>query len=140
MVERPYDFDPADYAELPESEWPSIEVAYWSIDIEEVLLHDGHIEANPKLRLEPNPPHRPDNPLPEMNARYLFTLGRNPDSLSYGITADWMILPLDGGRIRNLDGNVPFYGGDADEDSLVEAIREAVLDYEYLPPGKWPGR
>ena len=140
VVERPYDLDPADYAELPESEWPSIEVAYWSIDIEEVLLHDGHIEANPKLRLEPNPPHRPDNPLPEMNARYLFTLGRNPDSLSYGITADWMILPLDGGRIRNLDGNVPFYGGDADEDSLVEAIREAVLDYEYLPPGKWPGR
>ena len=140
VVERPYDFDPADYAELPDSEWPSIEVAYWTIGIEEVLLDDGNIEANPKLRMEPNPPHRTDNPLPELTARYLFTLGRNPDSLSYGITADWMILSLDGGRIRNLDGTVPFYGGDADEDSLVEAIREAVLDYEYLPPGKWPGR
>ena len=140
VVERPYDFDPADYAELPDSEWPSIEAAYWTIGIEEVLLDDGNIEANPKLRMEPNPPHRTDKPLPELTARYLFTMGRNPDSLSYGISADWMILPLDGGRIRNLDGNVPFYGGDADEDSLVEAMREAVLDYEYLPPGKWPGR
>ena len=140
VVERPYDFDPADYAELPESEWPSIEVAYWTIDIEEVLLDDGNIEANPKLRMEPNPTHRTDNPLPELNARYLFTLGRNPDSKSYGISADWMILPLDGGRIRNLDGNVPLYGRDADEDSLVEAIREAVLNYEYLPPGRWPSR
>ncbi len=35
-VERPYDFDPVDYGELPESEWPSIQVAYWTIGIEEV--------------------------------------------------------------------------------------------------------
>ena len=87
--------------------------------------------------MEPNPLGRS---LPELSARYLFTLGRNPDSKSYGISADWMILPLDGGRIRNLDGNVPFYGRNADEDSLVEAIREAVLDHEYLPPGQWPSR
>ena len=70
-------------------------------------MNDGNIEANPKLRMEPNPPHRTDKPHPELNGRYLFTLGRNPDSLSYGITADWMILDLSEAAIKDIDGKVP---------------------------------
>ena len=140
VVERPYDFNSADFAGLPESQWPSIEVAYWTIDIEQVLLDDGNIEANPMLRMEPNPPHRPDKPLPQLNGRYLFTLGRNPDSLSYGISADWMILSLDGGDIRDLAGTAPGYVGVTGELSLVEGIRKAVPNHDFLPAGEWPSR
>ena len=138
VVERPYDFNPADFAGVPESEWPSIEVAYWTIEIEQVLLYDGNIEDNPILRMEPNPPYRTDKPLPQLNGRYLFTLGRNPDSLSYGISADWMILSLDGGGIHDLAGTAPGYVGVTGELSLVEGIRNAVPSYDFLPVGEWP--
>ena len=67
VVERPYNSNPADFAELPESQWPSTEVAYWTIEIEQMLLDDGNIEAKPKVRMEPNPPHRTDKPLPQLN-------------------------------------------------------------------------
>lgn len=140
VVERPYDFNPAEYAGVPESEWPSIEVAYWTIDVEQVLLDDGNIEANPKLRMEPNPPHRSDKPLPQLNGRYLFTLGRNPDSLSYGISADWMVLSLDGKDILDLAGNEPGYVGVTDELSLVEDIQKAVPNHDFLPVGEWPDK
>ena len=123
---------------LPESEWPSIEVAYWTIDIEEVLLDDGNIETNPLLRMEPNPPHRTDKPLPQLNGRYLFTLGRNPDSLSYGISADWMILSLDGDDILDLAGTAPGYVGVTDETSLVAGVRTAAANHDFLPVGEWP--
>jgi hypothetical protein len=139
-VERPYNFDPAVFAEIPESDWPSIDVAYWTINIEEVLLNDGNIEANPKLRMEPNPPHRPDKPHPELNGRYLFTLGQNPDSLSYGITADWMILNLSEAAIKDIDGNAPGFIDGALEAALLNKIRVAAESHEYLPPGEWPSR
>lgn len=140
VVERPYNFNPAEYEGVPESEWPSIEVAYWTIDVEQVLLDDGNIEANPKLRMEPNPPHRGDKPLPRLNERYLFSLGRNPDSLSYGISADWMVLSLDGDDILDLAGNEPGYVGVTDELSLVEGIRKAVPNHDFLPVGEWPDK
>ena len=140
VVERPYNFDPAVFAGIPESDWPSIEVAYWNINIEEVLLNDDNIEANPKLRMEPNPLHRPDKPHPELNGRYLFTLGRNPDSLSYGITADWMILDLTEAAIKDIDGKTPAFIDGAQEAALVNRIREAAGNHDYLPPGQWPSR
>ena len=140
VVERPYDFNPADFAGLPESEWPSIEVAYWTIEIEQVLLDDGNIEGNPMLRMEPNPPHRTDKPLPQLNERYLFSLGRNPDSLSYGISADWMILSLDGDGIHDLAGTEPGFFGVTNELSLVKSIQNSVPNYDFLPVGEWPDR
>ena len=140
VVERPYNFDPAVFAGIPESDWPSIEVAYWTISIEEVLLNDGNIEANPKLRMEPDPPHRTDKPHPELNGRYLFTLGRNPDSLSYGITADWMILDLSETAIKDIDGKAPAFIDGAQEAALVEKIKAAAENHKYLPPSEWPSR
>lgn len=140
VVKRPYDFNPADFAGLPESQWPSIEVAYWTIDIEQVLLDDDNIEINPLLRMEPNPPHRTDKPLPQLNGRYLFSLGRNPDSLSYGISADWMILSFDGDNIRDLVGTEPGYAGVTNELSLVKSIQNAVPNHNFLPVGEWPDR
>ncbi len=140
VIERPYNFNPADFAELPESQWPSIEVAYWTIEIEQMLLDDGNIEANPKVRMEPNPPHRTDKPLPQLNGRYLFTLGRNTDSQSYGISADWMILNLGGDEIKDIGGTAPGFADGVREAALVEDIKEAARNHEYLPPGQWPDR
>ena len=140
VVERPYNFDPTIFAMIPESDWPSIEVAYWTITIEQVLLNDGNIEANSRLRMEPDPSHRPDKPHPELNGRYLFTLGRNPDSLSYGITADWMILNLSEAAIKDIDGNTPGFIDGAQEAELLKKIRVAAEKHEYLPPSEWPSR
>ena len=140
VIERPYNFDPAVFAGVPESDWPSIVVAYWTINIEQVLLNDGNIVANPKLRMEPNPPHRTDQPHPELSGRYLFALGRNPDSMSYGITADWMILNLSEALIKDIDGKAPAFIEGAQEATLVKKIKVAAGNHEYLPPSEWPSR
>ena len=115
-------------------------MAYWTIEIEQMLLDDGNIEANPKVRMEPNPPHRTDKPLPQLNGRYLFTLGRNTDSQSYGISADWMILNLGGDEIKDIGGTAPGFADGVREAALVEDIKEAARNHEYLPPGQWPDR
>ncbi len=117
-----------------------LEVAYYDIAIEEALLDDGNVRAHPRLRLEPNSGHNPHPALPEIGRRYLFTMGRNPDSLSYGVAADWMTLALGGDSIRNIDGTLPGYAGVDGEASLVRAVREAVLYYDFLPVNQWPSR
>ena len=120
-------------ADLPEELRPYVEAIYYDIAIEEVLLDDGNVRAHPKLRiLEPSPVN------PQLNHRYLITLGRNPDSLSYGIGGDWMMLTMGDDGIRSLDGSVPGYAGVTDETSLVAAIRGAVDNYDFLPPSQWP--
>lgn len=118
-------------------------MAYYDIAIEEVLLDDGNVRSHPRLRLEPNPPHNPSPTLPQIGERFLFALGRNPDSLSYGVATDWtdwQVLTLDGGGIRNYDGTSPGYVGVTDEASLVESIRAAVPNYDFLPVSQWPSR
>ena len=125
---------------VPESEWPSIEVAYWSVNIEQVLLDDGNINTYPKVRLKPNPPHRTDKPLPQLNRRYLFSLGRNPDSPSYGISADWMILNLGGEKVKDIGNTPPGFADGVGEAALFEDIKAAADNYEYLQPGQWPNR
>ena len=140
VVELPYFTTAADFEDWPEEARPFIEVAYWTIEIEQMLLDDGNIEANPQLRMEPNPPHRTDKRLPRLGGRYLFTLGRNPDSLSYGISADWMILNLDSDEMKDISGTVPGIADGVREAVLVEEIKEAAKNHEYLPPGQWPDR
>ena len=114
---------------------PRIEVTYYDIAIEEALLDDGNVRAHPRLRL--SGAHNSERP--QVGERFLFSLGRNPDSLSYGIVADWDVLTLDGG-VRNFDGTSPGYAGVSDEASLVAAIREAVPGYEFMPFSQWPDR
>ena len=136
-IEIPYDITEEEFAErfadLEEELRPTIEVVYFDIAIEEVLLDDGNVRAHPRLGMEPYPP------LPRVGGRYLFALGRNPDSLSYGISGfSWMVLTMDDDGVRNLDGTVPGYVGVTDEASLVAAVRGAVANYDFLPPGQWP--
>lgn len=130
--ELPYFTTEEDYADWPERMVPWTEVVYFDVAIEEVLLDDGNISDHPRIQLESNAPS------PEINVRYLFTLGRNPDSLSYGISADWMILSLDRNDIRDLGGTAPGYAGVTDETSLVDGVRNAAAHHDFLPIGEWP--
>ena len=114
---------------------PRTEVTYYDITIEEVLLDDGNVRAHPRLRL--SDAHNSERP--QIGERFLFSLGQNPDLLSYGIVADWDVLTLDG-DIRNFDGTSPGYAGVTDEASLVTAIRGAVPSYEFMPFNQWPDR
>ena len=133
--ELPYGTTAEDFqGEMYQGFQPHMEVAYYEIAIEEVLLDDGNIRSNPRLRLEPDPV------LPQMGQRYLFTLGRNPDSKSYGIAANWMILTLGDGGFRNLDGSRAGYLSVANEASLIQAIKEAVPNHDFLPVNRWPDR
>ncbi len=117
-----------------------LEVAYYDIAIEEVLLDDGNVSAYPRLRLEPNQGYDSSLALPQLGERYLFTMGRNPDSRSYGVAANWMTLKLEDDEIRNIDDTSPGYVGVTGETTLVEAIRAAVPHHDLLPVNQWPSR
>ena len=119
-------------AGLPEELRPYVESIYYDIAIEEVLLDDGNVRAHPKLRLEPSPTD------PRLNHRYLMALVQNPDSLSYGIGGDWMMLTIGDDGVHNLDGSEAGYAGVTNETTLLAAIRGAVDNYDFLPPNQWP--
>ena len=114
---------------------PRSEVTYYDIAIEEALLDDGNVRAYPRLRLS----GAHNSGRPQVGERFLFCLGRNPDSLSYGVVADWDVLTLEGG-VRNFDGTSPGYAGVTDEASLVAAVRASVPGYEFMPFNQWPDR
>ena len=77
--ELPYGKTESDYTpeELPHL---YIEVTYYDIQLEEVLLDDGTVQDFPKLRLSGS--HNSDRP--QQDERFVFILARNPDSKSYG--------------------------------------------------------
>ena len=133
ISEPPYNAE--DFEHLPEDQRPTREMRYYGISIEEVLLDDGYVEDNAKLRLAPVWPTQP-----KLNERYVFVLGRNPDNRSYGISATWNMLTLGGDTIRDLTGTEPGYVGVVDETSLLEGVRAAALNYEFMPHSEWPER
>ena len=135
VMELPYFTTEADFADWPAEQWPYIEVVYYDIAIEEVLLDDGNVRENARLRLGDE-----WSVLPKLGKRYLFTLGVNPDYLSYGISAHWEVLTMDVGTIRNLDGTPSGYVGVVDETSLLDNVRTAARNYDFMPYSEWPGR
>ena len=132
LKELPYFTTEEDYADLPEWAVPWEEVVYFDIAIEDVLLDDGNISDNPRLQMGSG------SASPVLDGRYLFTLHRNPDLLSYGVSASWMALSLDGDEIQDLAGTAPGYVGVTDELSLVDGVRDAATKHEFLPIGEWP--
>ena len=132
VKELPYFATEEDYADLPEWAVPWEEVVYFDIAIEEVLLDDGNISDNPRLQVGSG------SASPVQGSRYLFTLHRNPDLLSYGVSAAWMALSLDGDEIRDLAGTAPGYIGVTDELSLADAVKDAAANHDFLPIGEWP--
>ena len=133
--ELPYFTTEEDFADESKEEWPYIEVVYYDLAIEEVLLDDGNVRDNARLRLMNS--FWPV--VPQLGERYLFALGTNPDSNSYGISASWNVLSMDDG-IRNLDGKPAGFVGITNETELLKGIRAAVPDHDYMPRNEWPSR
>ena len=135
VKDLPYFTTEEDFADRPVARWPYYEVRYFDIAIEEVLLDDGNVRENARLRLGNNE----WEVLPQKGERYLFSLLVAPDNKSYGISANWMLLSIEDG-IRELDGTPAGYAGVTDRASLLERVRAAALDYEFIQPNEWPDR
>ena len=133
ISEPPYNAE--DFEDWPEDERPTAEVTYYDISIEEVLLDDGYVEDNAKLRLAPVWPAQP-----VLNERYVFVLDRNPDNRSYGISATWDMLSLSGDPITDLNGKDPGYEGATTETELLSKLRTASESYVFKPMIEWPDR
>ena len=136
--EKAYDWEPADDAVSTRAGMPPfrINATYHRIQPDQVFLDDGNLRDYPFLRLISYEPL----PWPQAGERYLFVLNANPDGKSYGMAAGWHLIPLDGGDIRDFDGNSTSYVGVTDETSLISAIREAVKNRVHLPVSQWPVR
>ncbi len=133
---KPYDWKPEDDAlsrkyAIP---LPRMAITYYTIRIEDVLLDDGNIRLHPQLGL--TGAHSPARP--QVGERFLFALKQQPDGLSYGLTADWCLIHLDGGVIRNFNGEAPRYAGVTGEATLKATVRAAVPGRVALPVEKWP--
>ena len=133
VSEQPYNAE--DFEDWPEDERPTRDMRYYGITIEEVLLDDGYVEDNARLRLAPIWPQQPI-----LNERYIFVLSRNPDNLSYGISATWDILSLGGDAITDIAGKDPSYDGVSTETELLKALKAASDDYSHKPLNEWPDR
>lgn len=131
--------DPSDAAAMvaqgrPE---PRIEETQYELSVEEVLLDDDSIGAlgyNPNLALLGT--HGPHSP--QKGERIMFALLARPVPGLYSLVANWSLIPLDGGPIRNFDGKDPGYAGVTDEASLKAAVIEAASNHAKSPPSEWP--
>ena len=116
---------------------PTIPTTYYEIEVEEVFLDDGNLgslSGNARLALAGW--HGPM--APQKGDRMMFALLANGNDAIYSVAADWNMLHLDGGPIRNFDGTPPGYTGVTDEASLKETVQLAITDRVHLPPGQWP--
>ena len=112
-----------------------LRVTYYDITIEEVLLDDGFVSNNARLRLDG------DHSLirPQVGEKFVFSLARNPGNKNYGVMADWMVLTTADG-VKNYDGTSPGYKDIVDEASLLRAIRTAAQSYSYKGLMQWPSK
>jgi len=133
VQEGPYDLDPETIGDRPA---PNILVTYYEIKLEEVLLDDGNVSSNALLRLAGR--HSPS--YPQVGEDYLFALGVNPDSKSYGVSGAWGLIIFDDGPVRNFDGTPLEYDGVTDQASLKGLVKSSLEDRVKLPPSEWPSR
>ena len=82
--ELPYFTTEKDFADRPVERWPYIEVVYYDITIEEVLLDDGNIRDNARLRLMDS--FWPV--VPQLGERYHQTLKRDVNQVPYEMPSD----------------------------------------------------
>ena len=112
-----------------------LRVTYYDITVEEVLLDDGFVSDNARLRLDG------DHSLirPQIGERFLFSLSRNPGNSSYGVVADWMVLTTTDG-VKNYDGTDPGYEGVSDKASFLRVVRTAAQSHNFKDFGNWPNK
>lgn len=118
-----------------------VRVTYYDITPEEAFLDDGNLKdgegnLHGTIRLRLFGDH--NGMRPRVGERFFFVLEANPDGQSYGVNADWNMIHLDGGAIRNFDGKEPGYEGVTDEATLKSAAQTAADSRVHLPVDKWP--
>ena len=116
-------------------------VTYYDITPEEVFLDDGNLKdgevnLHGTIQLRLFGDH--NSMRPRVGERFFFVLEANPDGQSYGANADWNLIHLDGGAIRNFDGKEPGYEGVTDEATLKSAAQTAADSRVQLPVAQWP--
>ena len=119
---------------LPE---PRILETYYELSVEQVLLDDGvmsTLDGNPKLALS----GMHDERSPQTGDRMLFALLAGPDRQIYSLAANWSLIPLNEGSVRNFDGKDPAYPDVTDEATLKSAVAEAAQSHRKSPPSDWP--
>ena len=130
---------PSDAAALVAQGYPEPrrQETHYELSIEQVLLDHGSLAAmedNPKLALSGT--HKLQSP--QTGERMMFSLLARPDPGLYSLAANWSLIPLDGGAIRNFDDTDPAYAGVTDEESLKSAVAIAAKNHDKLPPSEWP--
>lgn len=133
IQEGPYNLNPEPAGDRPA---PSIQVTYYEIALEDVLLDDNNVSSHSLLRLDGI--HTASKP--QVGERYMFALGVNPDNKSYGVSAAWGMVIFDDGPVRNFDGTPLGYDGVTDQATLKELVKSSLADRVKLPPSKWPSR
>lgn len=133
VQEGPYNLDPEPVGDRPA---PSIQVTYYEIALEDVLLDDNNVSSNSLLRLSGM--HRASKP--QVGERYMFALGVNPDNKSYGVSGAWGLVIFDDGPVRNFDGTPLEYDGVTDQATLKSLVKSSLADRVKLPPSEWPSR
>jgi hypothetical protein len=133
IQEPPYGLDLETTGDRPV---PNILVTYYEIELEEILLDDGNVSSNALLRLAGR--HSPS--YPQVGEDYLFALGVNPDSKSYGVSGAWGLIIFDDGPVRNFDGTPLEYDGVTDRATLTSLVKSSLEDRAKLPPLEWPSR
>ena len=136
VEEKPDDWNPEVDAHLQSRGIPPLRVriTYYEMTFEEVFLDDGLVRNNPRLRLSGD---HSDIGL-QAGERYFIALQTVSDGRGYGINADWNLIHLDGGAIRNFDGKEPRYAGGTNEETLRSATKTAVSSRVHLPMSDWP--
>ncbi len=110
-----------------------IEVNYYAIELEEILLDDGNISGNALLSTDAI-----FDPIDlQTGDRLLFALWPNPDFKSYGASFPWALIFLNGGTPLDYDGRNLRYEGVTDEASLVDAIKSALPHRASIPTSLW---
>ncbi len=130
---------PSDVAALVARGYPEPrrQETHYELSIEQVLLDDGSLVAmkdNPRLALSGT--HTLQSP--QTGERMMFSLLAMPDPGLYSLAANWSLIRLDGGTIRNFDGTDPAYADVTDEESLKSAVSIAAKNHDKLPPSEWP--
>ncbi len=116
---------------------PRMEETYYGISVEQVLLDDGVVGTlDSDLSVALSGTHSTLSP--QVGERIMFALLDRPSDHRYSLVANWSLIPLDGGSIRNFDGSDPGYDDVIDEASLKSAVTSAAGRHAKSAPADWP--
>lgn len=113
---------------------PGLDVTYFEVRIEEILLNDGRLASGGSFELrlighasQPQSEAESIKPLPDAGQRTLFVMGVNPDFRSYG-TGLWGEIDLSGDqpRYRDWDQTPVVFAEGRSPEAFLDNLRAAI--------------